>query len=163
MARMDTLAGFVGWRASSIPTGERGMVSEEGRWDPATALGLRSSERALVVGNPAFLPWIGTLYEHRPENLEAARKPNDIATLVRDGQEFRWMVLAREVPYSHDHVLLAAALAAELVCFPSDDGWQMEQSIEFYYPDAPIWRFDTTFGIAVAAAPRGPSWRVIHG
>jgi hypothetical protein len=73
------------------------------------------------------------------------------------------MVLAREVQYSHDHVLLAAALRAQLVCFPADDGWQLEQSVEFYYPDARTWRFDTTFGFAVAAEPRGPSWRILHG
>lgn len=138
------------------------MLSEDGRWDPATALGLRSSERVLVVGIPAFLPWLTELYAARPENLVGARKPSEIEAFLKEGQHFDRVILTKETAYSHDHLLRAGAMHAQLVFFPSDDGWQADRSVEFYYPEARSWKFDTTFGPVAVVEPHGPSWRLLY-
>lgn len=111
------------------------------------------------MGNPAFLPWLVQLFASAPQNLVSARRSSEIEALVRDGRGFDRLIVSREVPYSHDHVLRAAALGAQLVCFPADDGWEVEQSVEFYYPTARSWKFDSTFGTVIVAEPHGSSWR----
>ncbi len=138
------------------------MQSEGGRWDPATVIGLRSSDRVLVVGNPAFLPWLVQVFDQRPQNLVAVRRVSDIEALLHAGEHFDRVILAREASYSHDHVLRAGAFGAQLVVFPQDDGWQVEQSVEFYYPMARTWKFDSTFGTIIVAEPHGSSWRFFN-
>lgn len=139
------------------------MVSEDGRWDPATALGIKSSDRVLVVGNAAFLPWLPPIFENiHEDNLVSARKVSEIEALLHEGHHFDKIILARETTYSHDHVLRAGAFKAQLIYFPQDDGWQFEQSVEFYYPGARTWKFDTTFGPAIIAEPHGASWRMLY-
>ncbi len=138
------------------------MTSEDGRWDPATVLGLRSSDRVLVVGNPAFLTWLTQVFVERPDNLISVRRTAEVEALLKEGRGFDRVVLSRETPYSHDHVLRAGAMHAQLVCFPADDGWSVEQSVEFYYPDARMWKLDSTFGTIVVAEPHGASWRMLY-
>jgi hypothetical protein len=137
------------------------MVSEDGRWDPATITGVKSSDRVLVVGNPAFLPWLGLIFEKHPGNLVAVRRISEIEALLKAGEKFDKIILARETAYSHDHLLRAGAFHAQLIYFPQDDGWQFEQSMEFYYPTSRMWKFDSTFGTVVIAEPEGASWRIL--
>lgn len=139
------------------------MTSEDGRWDPATVVGLRSSDQVLVIGNPAMMPWIGPIFENREDNLLSARRPTELEALLRDGRRFDKMILSRETQFSHDHLLRAAAFGAQLVFFPQSEGaaWQVEQSLDFYYPGARMWKLDSTFGPVLVAEPQGCSWRMI--
>ena len=162
LAKLSSVAGLDGWRNVSTSIVERGMQSENDRWDPATVIGIKSSDRVLVVGNPAFLPWLTVVFEKYPDNLVAVRKVSEIETLMHENQHFDKVILTRETTYSHDHLLRAGAFGAQLICFPTDDGWTTEQSIEFYYPEVRTWKFDSTFGPIVIAEPHGASWRVIH-
>lgn len=116
-----------------------------------------------MVGNPAFLPWLTDLFKNHPGHLIWTKKNGEIEEMMREGTQFGHYILAKETQYSHDHLLRAAALRAQLVFFPQDDGWQVEQSVEFYYPEANIRRFDTTFGQVMTVDAQGASWRVIHG
>jgi hypothetical protein len=163
MAKLSSVVGFDQWQNVSTNIVERGMQSENGRWDPATVIGLKSSDRVLVVGNAAFLPWLPPVFDKSEHNLVSVRKVSEIETLLHEGQHFDKIILARETAYSHDHVLRAGAFGAQLVYFPQDDGWQFEQSVEFYYPGVRTWKFDSTFGQVIIAEPHGASWRVIHG
>ena len=138
------------------------MQSENGVWDPATALGLRNSDRVLVIGNPAFIPWLTQLFASNPDALVSAKRPSEIEALLHEGAVFDRVIIPRETVYSHDHLLRAGALRAQLICFPSDDGWSVEQSADFYYPTARRWRFETTFGTAVVVEPAGASWRMLQ-
>ena len=138
------------------------MRSEDGIWDPATAIGLRSSDRVLVIGNPAFMPWLTQVFVADPDNLVSVRKASEIEALLHGGAHFDRVIIARETAYSHDHLLRAGAFHTQLICFPTDDGWSIDQSIEFYYPTARRWRFETTFGPAVVAEPAGASWRMLY-
>lgn len=45
-------------------------TGEDGRYDPVTVLGVKRTDTILVIGNPAFLPWL--TYEH-DQVLEARR------------------------------------------------------------------------------------------
>lgn len=137
------------------------MANEDGRWDPATVIGLRSCDRVLVLGNAAFLPWLTLFFDQHPDNLVSAKRPAEVESLIRAGEKFDLVVLPRDAAWSHDHLLRAAALGAKLVCFPQGDGWQIEQSVEFYYPTARSWSFDSTFGPVLIAEPQGSSWRFI--
>ena len=135
------------------------MSNENGLWDPATVIGLRSSDHIVVVGNPAFLPWLPSIFAHNPGGLTSVRKASELEALLRSGRQFDRMILNRETDYSHDYALLAGAARLQLVAFPRDDGWSIEQSIEFYYPDCRRWSFDSTFGRITVAEPAGFSWR----
>jgi hypothetical protein len=139
------------------------MVNEDGKWDPATVTGIRSNERVLVIGNPAFMPWLTLLFERNTQNLVSVRKVSEIEALLHEGQHFDRIILPRETPYSHDHILRTAVFRAQLICFPTDDGWSIEQSVQFYYPDAQVRKFDSTFGTVIIAEPFGTSWRMIYG
>lgn len=139
------------------------MQNEGNLWDPATVLGLRKNEIVLVIGNPAFLPWLTVFFSEAPHHLVAVKRPSEIEQLMRDGHHFDKIILAKETQYSHDHLLRAAALRGQLVYFPQDDGWQFEQSVEFYYPEANVRKFESTFGPIMTADAYGASWRIIHG
>lgn len=139
------------------------MQNEGGKWDPATVLGLRTNEVVLVIGNPTFLPWLTTFFSEHPDNVVAARKPSEVEQLMREGHQFDRVILAKETQYSHDHLLRAAALRGQLVYFPQSDGWDFEQSVNFYYPEANIRKFDSMFGTIMTADAKGASWRIIHG
>jgi hypothetical protein len=142
------------------------MQSEEGRFDPATVTGIKSSDQVLVVGNPAFLPWLTSMFGEQPHtgNLITARKPGNLDALLKNGSRFDKLVLTRETAYTHEHALYAGAFRAQLVAFPKNEGeaFHIEQSIEFYYPGVRVVRLDSTFGPVVIASPVGASWRVIH-
>lgn len=161
--RMSDLA-KVEWKPGLMSTGGSVTQSEDGRWDPATVLGVKPNDRVLVAGNPAFMPWLAPIFESPGAigMVLGARKLSELESQLRD-QAIDKLLIARETQYSHDHLLLAGAHHAQLVTFPPDDGWQVEQSIEFYYPDARWWRLDSTFGAAIIAEPHGASWKVICG
>lgn len=139
------------------------MTNEDGRWDPATVLGLRNTDDVLVVGNAALLPWLTTFFQDKPDRLVSVKRLGDVEAYIRDGQVFDRLIIAKETGWSNDHVLRAAALKAQLVVFPKDDGWQVENAVEFYYPGANCWRLETTYGYVTVAEPHGASWRIIHG
>jgi hypothetical protein len=138
------------------------MQNENGLWDPATALGLRNFDHVLVIGNAAFIPWLTQLFAQTSDHLVSVRRPAEIETLLHEGYKFDRMILPKETVYSHDHLLRVAALGAQLICFPTDDGWSIDQSIEFYYPTARRWKFETTYGTVMVAEPVGASWRLLY-
>jgi len=139
------------------------MQSENDRWDPATVIGLSSADRVLVIGNPAFLPWLRWIFEERPAHLVATKKVSEVERLLANGEQFTHIILTRETQYTHDHLLRAGAFRAKLVVFPADDGWAVEQSAEFYYPEARAWKLDSMFGPIFMVEPQGSSWRMLHG
>lgn len=127
-------------------------------------IGLKSSDHVLVIGNPAFLTWLPPVFERYPEHLKSARKHSQIDAIVRSGEQFDKLILTRETAYTHEHTLYAGALRAQLVVFPRSEGdaFHVEQSVEFYYPGARIWKLDSTFGPVLVAEPYGASWRIVH-
>lgn len=139
------------------------MTSENGLWDPATVLGLRRNESVLVIGNPAFLPWLTTFFSEAPDQLLAVKKTSELEALLKERRVFDRVILSRETSYTHDYLLRSAAHKAQLVVFPKDDGWQIEQAIQFYYPEANIRKFESTFGPIMTTDAFGASWRIIYG
>ena len=145
-----------------MPTDERGMRNDGDRWDPATVIGLKSTDEVLVIGNPAFMPWLVEVCM----DVSSVRKPNELVALVREGEKFDKVVLPRESTFSNDLLPLAAALLKNgdmehglFVSFPSDDGWSTEQAADFYFPEARRWFIDSTFGNIFLAELIGSSWR----
>jgi hypothetical protein len=137
------------------------MVSEGNRWDPATVTGVKSSDRVLVTGNPALIPWLGLIFEQYPNNLQSARKASDIEARMLAGEIFDKVILPREATYSHDHLLRAGVFGAQLIMFPKDEGevYALEQSFQFYYPTSRRWVLDSTYGTIFIMEPQGSSWR----
>ena len=142
-----------------MPIVERGMQSEDGKWDPATITGIKSSDRILVIGNAAFMPWLAQV---NPDNVVEVRKVSEIETLLRNNEHFDKIIVAREVQFTNDHILRAGAFKAQLIVFPTDDGWQFDQAFEFYYAGANVWKFESTFGPVIVAEPVGVSWRMLY-
>jgi hypothetical protein len=138
------------------------MTSEDGRWDPATVLGLRSTDSVLVAGNPAMMPWLTTFFQENIGQVVAARRPSELEQLLHLGTRFDKFILSRETTFTADHLLRAGAFRAALVTFPTDSGWAVEQAMDVYYPTGRWWRFDSTFGPVVVAHPWGASWRVLY-
>lgn len=143
-------------------------TGEDGKYDPYTVLGLKSTDAVLVIGNPAFLPWL--TYEHG--DVYDARRAADAEKLIRDGTRFDRVIIGRETQFSNDHILRAGALIERarhgtglLVYFPKDEGeaWQFKESVEFYYPGARTWEHKSSFGDIITAEPIGASWRLIMG
>ena len=134
------------------------MTNEGGKWDPATALGFKSSDAVLVVGNPGFMPWLFNVCG----DITSVKKVSELQRLLDEGKGFSKIVIAREANFVHEMVSYAGPLMANdglLVVFQADDGWTTRESVEFYYPDARFWELDTTYGRALVAEPRGTSWR----
>lgn len=139
---------------------------EDGKYDPFTVLGLKRTDTVLVLGNPAFLPWL--TYEH--DQVVEARRAADAEKLIREGHRFDRVIIGRETQFSNDHILRAGALLERnthgnglLVYFPKDDGeaWQFKESLEFYYPNCRTWEHRSSFGDIITAEPFGASWRLI--
>ena len=82
------------------------MRSDGERWDPATVIGIKNIDEILVVGNPAFMPWLIEVCG----DITSVRKPSDLAALVREGEKFDKVILPRESTFSPDLLPLAAAL-----------------------------------------------------
>jgi len=138
------------------------MQSEGSKWDPATVIGLRSCDEVLVVGNPAFMPWLFSV----AHDITSVKKLSDLEMLVREEEEFDKIIIARETAFVHEMVSFAGPLLKRqpgesgiLVAFQPDDGWTLNEAVGFYFPEARTWEIDTTFGRAFIAEPLGTSWR----
>jgi hypothetical protein len=135
------------------------MESENGVWDPASVVGLRETDEVLVVGNPAFMPWLTSV----ARDLTSVRKLSELATLAQEGEEFDKVIIPRETSFSAEHVMFAGPLLKTggglIVVFPPDDGWTVQRAIDFYYPDARNWDLETTFGRVLVSQLDGVSWR----
>lgn len=112
-------------------------------------IGLNSHQRVLVLGNPAFLPWLS----RENKNIVSARKLNDAVKIATVDKGFDRLIVGREFDFSHWNNLMiaAAALATNrgvLVYFPKNesDGWAFRRNIEFAYPLSNVWETGTTFG-----------------
>lgn len=164
--KLSTLAGLDGWRSDSINTDERGMrSSEDGRWDPATVIGLKRTDEVLVLGNSAFVPWLNEVTDHVTEAAKAA----DAEALLADDRSYDKVIVGRESSFSNDHLLRAAAMLngksgpGIIVFFPKDPGsdWQFKESLEFYFPRARTWESECTFGRVIMSEIHGSSWRMV--
>lgn len=138
------------------------MTNEGGKYDPATALGFKSTDAVLVIGNPGFMPWLFNVCK----DITSVKRITELQTLLSEQEEFDKIVVAREASFTHEMVSYAGPLLARgenesglLVVFQADDGWSTREAVEFYYPEARSWEFDTTYGRALVAEPRGVSWR----
>jgi hypothetical protein len=138
------------------------MQSESGKWDPATVIGLKSHDEVLVIGNPAWMPWLFQV----AHDISSVKKLSELEQLVREGEEFDKIVVARETSMNHEFFAFAGPLLKRgenesglFVVFPPDDGWNADEGMNFYYPEARTWKIDTTFGRAFIAEPLGTSWR----
>lgn len=145
------------------------MLSDPARWggedgvfDPATVIGLCNADVVVVFGNPALIPW---LKEVPNDGIYEARRPAEAESLVKQhSHSFTRVVLGRETPFSHDHILRAGALldaTGVMVYFPKTEGeaFQFREAFEFYYPTSRLWESDTTFGRVIMSMPSGASWR----
>lgn len=149
-------------QSASTSTGGRGTLSAGDELpDPASVIGVRGSDRVLVVGNPAFMPWLCELFNNTRMggSVTSVRKAADLTKLVASGKKFDRVIVSRESSYSHEHLLSAGAMCAQLTVLPQDDGWEFRQSAEFYYPTARVLSFETTHGTVMTAEPEGSSWR----
>ena len=136
------------------------MRSEGDRWDPATSVGLKGTDEVLVLGNPAFMPWLSDVNHH----VDSARKNGELKSLLREKREFDKVIISREHDFSPDVVAMVGPLLRHdgcglLIAFPADDGWTFEQAVSFYYPEAQVRTFETTFGTAITVNINGVSWR----
>ena len=138
------------------------MTNEGGKWDPITALGFKGTDAILVIGNPGFMPWLFNVCG----DITAVKKVGELQTLVKEGEEFDKIVVAREANFSHEMVSYCGLLLSrseneggQLVVFQADDGWTTREAVDFYYPECRSWEIDTTYGRALIAEPRGTSWR----
>lgn len=127
-------------------------------------IGLRSSDRTLVLGNPALQPWLPPIFEKHPDFLASARRSADLRSFIEMDARFEKIIVGREVSLNKEDVLIAGALHAQLVVFPQDEAaaWQFKQYFEFYYPEGTLREFDSTFGRIITAEAYGFSWRLFN-
>ena len=137
-------------------------MSEDGRWDPATVIGLKHTDEILVIGNAAFMPWLTQVCS----DVTSVKRVSDLSMLVKEGEQFNKIIVAREANLTSEMVSFFGPLLKHdeiesgfLVAFPPDDGWSLDQLLEFYYPEARKWELDTTFGHVTIAETHGVSWR----
>ena len=111
-------------------------------------IGLQSHHRVLVLGNPAFLPWLTK--ENR--NVSSARKTNEAVRFAQNG-DFDRVIVGREFDISHWSNLAIAQVAliargGLLVYFPKNEGdaWTFSQNLGFAFPLCRVWDTNTTFG-----------------
>ena len=142
------------------------MQDDNGRWDPATVIGLKSNEDVLVVGNAAFMPWLNEICS----DVTSARKSNDLLQLVKEQEQFSKVIFARETNVVNEMIPLAAALLKNdefekgtMIFIPNSDGWAEKNVVDFYFPEAIIREFDSSFGQIIAVEAPPTSWRIIHG
>lgn len=125
-----------------------GRWGEEGKFDPATVVGLQDHHRVLVIGNPAFLPWL----TRENMNIASGRKANEIIRLL-DEHGYDRVVVGRENEMQIKLILAQAAVALAptqgvLVLFPTNetDAWEVRNNVDFFYPGSEVWESDSTFG-----------------
>lgn len=139
------------------------MQSEPGRWgedgvfDPATVVGLQNHHHVLVLGNPAFLPWL----TKENQTIASARKTNEAVKMVQI-DDFDRVIVGREYDFSHWTNLAIAHVGLNkhrgiLVFFPKNDGdaWEFKQNVEFAFPLSRVWESNTTFGRVIQADIHG--------
>ena len=138
----------------------------DGKWDPATVIGLNQFDEILVIGNPAFMPWLSDVCR----DISSVRKPGELTTLIKEGEQFDKIILPRESTFSPDLVPLVAALLKNsdtergmFVVFPSGDGWTESAGVDLYFQEGRSWELDTTFGQVQLFELAPTSWRMIHG
>lgn len=138
------------------------MRNEEGRWDPATVLGLRSDQNVLVVGNAAFMHWLTS----ENERITSSRKLGELAQFAVE-HDYDLVIIGRETEFSRDHLSVAEQALRNrgglLAYFPRSEAeaWAFQQQVEFYHPEAQVWDLDTTFGRVIFTNLSGRSWRDI--
>ena len=142
------------------------MRSEGDRWDPATVVGLKSTDSVLVIGNAAFMPWLTEV----ARDIMSVRKPSELVQLIKEGDKFDKIILPKEAAFSNDLIPLISSLLDNeegyqglFVAFPPNDGWNIGQAMDFYFPNARQWWLSTTFGDVFISDPHGYSWRFTHG
>ena len=129
-------------------------------------MGLHSHQEVLVVGNPVFMPWLTEV----ARDITSVRKINDLWQLVREGEQFDRIIFSRETSVSKEMIPLAAALLRNndiergiMVFVPNDSGWSLQNVIEFYFPDAVVREFDSTFGsLTTVELSTTISWRALY-
>jgi hypothetical protein len=134
-----------------------GRQGEDGVFDPATVIGLNSNQHILVLGNPAFLPWLLSENNH----VDSARKMNEAVKMV-ESNDFDKIIVGREFDFSHwTNIAIARvglnAHRGTLVYFPKTEGeaWQFKQNVEFAFPRSIVWESNTTFGHVIQVDIRG--------
>ena len=134
------------------------MLNDGELWDPATVIGLRSSDQVLVVGNGAFMPWIAETCN----DVMSLSKHGELKLAATDMVQFDKVIIARETPFSAELIPLAAKLvrAGGLLCaFTTGDGWEFDRAVDFYYPETSVITSDSLFGSVKITNARGLSWR----
>ena len=105
------------------------------------------------------MPWLFNACK----DIASCKKQVDLGHLAITKNLYDRVVIAREFTFSHDLIGLAGPVCRPdgglLVLFPSDDGFLAKEALEFYYPEAPVWDIDTSYGRALVCEPRGLSWR----
>lgn len=154
-----------GWANVSYSIDEKGPQNDNGRWDPATVIGLKCNDEVLVVGNAAFMPWL----LENAKDVTSVRKSSELYQFVKEGDTFDKVIFARETTPSREMFLLAAALLKNndvergvIVIVPNADGWTEKNVLDFYFPEAILREFDSTFGQLIMAEVPTTSWRMIH-
>jgi hypothetical protein len=135
---------------------------DDGRFDPATVIGLQSHHRVLVIGNAAFLPWL----TRENENVVSARRSAEIVRELDEGHDFDRVIVGREVEIEHHELLLQAEIALVqrhglLIYFPSSEGdaWSFKERVEFFNPGSHVWDNDSSFGRIIQVRLSG-GWNV---
>jgi hypothetical protein len=134
---------------------------EDGRWDPGTVIGIKKSDVILVVGNPAWMPWV-------PKNVVSTKnKVNEIVGLIADGHLFDKIIIGKEVQYTNELSELLGNLLVPggfVVFFPKDSGaeWQFVSSVEFHHPEVTLRNNESLHGRIIMASFNGSSWRKFY-
>jgi len=123
---------------------------EDGKFDPATVIGLNPHQSVLVIGNPAFLPWL----TKETNNIVSARRPNEILKALE--HDYDRVIVGREYEIDFKLLLAQAEVALKkhqgvLVVFPAkeSDEWQLKNNIDAFNHGSKVWESDTTFGRVV--------------
>ena len=108
------------------------------------------------------MPWLA----EAARDITSVRKPSELANFIREEEKFDKVILPRESNFSADLIPLVGAILEDsdlhrglFIVFPADDGWSLEQAIDFYYPEARTWRNSTQFGDVIMSEFHGSSWR----
>lgn len=122
-------------------------AGEDGVFDPATVIGLQSHHQVLVLGNPAFMPWL----TQENNNIASTKKLNELERLV--SSDYDRVIIGREYDANHwtTNACAQVALAAKrglMIYFPKSEGdaWTFMQSLEFAFPLSRVWDVNSTFG-----------------
>lgn len=136
------------------------MQSDGDRWDPATVIGLKNTDHVLVVGNANFMPWLTDVCH----DVKSVRKISELKRYADNRSVWDKVIIARETTFVADLVKMIAPLLDHrnngmFISFPSDDGWSIEQAMNFYHPNAQVTLINSTFGAVFMADLRDAGWR----